>query len=62
MDASLHLQGSIFVQNIGSLYMAFYIVAYFLKARNVEPDKQSLLPNSSESTSVSRQQIPNKKE
>jgi hypothetical protein len=32
-----------------------YIVAYFLKARAVESEKQPLLANGSETTSVSRQ-------
>jgi hypothetical protein len=33
----------------------FRIVAYFLKARTVEPEKQPLLANGSETTFVSRQ-------
>jgi hypothetical protein len=36
------------------------IVACLLKARNVEPEKQPLLPNSSETTFVSRQRPRNR--
>jgi ParB-like chromosome segregation protein Spo0J len=34
-----------------------YIVAYLLKARTVEPEKQSLLANGSETIFVSRQRL-----
>jgi hypothetical protein len=37
-------------------------VAYLLKANDVEPEKQPLLANGSETTFVARQQIPNKQE
>jgi hypothetical protein len=39
-----------------------YIVAYFLKARNVEPERRPLQAKGIETTSVSRQQILNKQE
>jgi Na+/melibiose symporter-like transporter len=37
-----------------------YIVAYFLKAGTVEPEKQPLLANGSETTFIARQQVQNK--
>jgi hypothetical protein len=37
-------------------------VAYLLKARTVEPEKQLLLVNGSESTFVSRQRLQNKQD
>jgi hypothetical protein len=39
-----------------------HIVAYFLKARTVEPEKQPLLANGSEITFASRQQQRNKRD
>jgi hypothetical protein len=38
-------------------FVLFHIVAYLLKARAVEPEKQPLLGNGSETTFVSRRQL-----
>jgi hypothetical protein len=38
-------------------YLEVYIVPYLLKARIVEPEKQPLLANGSETTFVSMQQL-----
>jgi hypothetical protein len=41
--------------NLNNVYI--YIVTYFLKARTVEPEKQLLLANVSETAFVSRQRL-----
>jgi hypothetical protein len=49
-------------KNWTSLPLSLFTVAYLLKARTVESEKQPLLANSSETTFVSRQRPRNKRD